>query len=56
MSDKHKFIYGEPPGGTLTLGVVYHMLRERPIRMAFEELGINPPDVLGYVIEDLEEE
>jgi hypothetical protein len=49
---KHKFIYGEPPEGTLTLGVVYHVLAIDRIRNAFECVGIgeDPPKVLGYVI------
>jgi hypothetical protein len=48
MADK--FIYGRPEEGTLTLGVVFHVVRERDIR---ELTGYEP---IGYVIESEEEE
>ncbi|MGH8655138.1 MAG: hypothetical protein ACREYE_24540 [Gammaproteobacteria bacterium] len=47
-----KFIYGEPEEGTSTLGVVYHMLKERDIKAHYVAMGEEPPKVLGYVIND----
>ena len=53
---KYRFIEGEPPEGTPTLGVVYHMIRQRAIRERFEDVGIEPPHALGYVVVDEDEE
>ena len=50
-----KFIYEEPEEGTSTLGVVYHVLRKQSIRETFEYVGLIPPKVLGYVVDDNEE-
>ena len=55
MSTKYRYVPGEPPEGTLTLGVVYHMLHEKAVRVAFAECGLEPPRALGYVVVDEDE-
>ena len=51
---KYRFVEGEPPEGTPTLGVVYHVARQKAIRVCFEECGLTSPIVLGYVVVDEE--
>ena len=53
---KYRFVEGEPPEGTMTLGVVYHLLHEPRINVAFKANDGVPPDVLGYVVVDEDEE
>lgn len=54
---KHKFVYADDMvDGMPTLGVVYHMLKERDIKRVFHELDRESPAVLGYVVVDEEEE
>ena len=61
---RYKFVGKEDMiDGTPTLGVVYHMLRERDIREAFEMATFHPtkvfhqepPKVLGYIVIEKEE-
>ncbi len=46
----NKFIYSVPEEGTPTLGVVFHIVREKDIK---EATGYEP---IGYVVDDEEEE
>ena len=52
----YRFIEGEPPEDTPTFGVVYHIVRQRAIRECFEDVGLEPPRVLGYVVVDEDKE
>ena len=53
---KYRYINGEPPEGTPTLGVVYHMLHQKAIKAHFIAAGNEPPEVYGYVVVDEDEE
>ena len=55
---KYRYVEGMPPEGTLTLGVVYHITRERDIADSF--MGrvpdyTSPPPAIGYVVVDEDE-
>lgn len=51
-STKYRYVPGEPPEGTPTLGVVYHMIQERYIADMAHRLGFDCPLVIGYVVVD----
>jgi hypothetical protein len=54
---RYKFIGKEDMvDGMPTLGVVYHMLRERDIRNRYIDDGDEPPKVLGYILVSEREE
>ena len=53
---RYKFVRKEDMvDGTPTLGVVYHMVRERDIRNHFLAMGEEPPNVYGYILVEGEE-